>query len=92
MISETSLVFSIAFLIADVERDFAQPFGIVGLDHVVGGAETDRLDDRRRLLAARQHDHLQVGLGRLQRLQRLDPVHAGHHHVEQHDVRAGRPA
>ena len=72
---------------SDVELDFSQPFGVVGLDHVVGGAEAERLDDRRRLLAARQHDHLQVGLGRLQRLQRLDPVHAGHHHVEQHDVR-----
>ena len=70
-----------------VERDLAQPLGIVGFDDVVGGAEAHRLDDRRRLLAARQHDHLQVGLRRLQRAQRLEPVHAGHHHVEQHDVR-----
>ena len=38
------------------------------------------------LLAARQHDHLQLRLGRLQRAQRLEAVHAGHHHVEQHDV------
>jgi len=29
---------------------------------------------------------LQVGLGRLQRAQRLQPVHARHHDVEQHDV------
>ena len=69
-----------------VERDLAEPFGIVGLDDVVGGAEAHRLDDRRRLLAARQHDDLQLGLRRLQRAQRLEAVHARHHHVEQHDV------
>ena len=69
-----------------VERDFAQPLGIVRLDDVVGGAEADRFDDRRRLLAARQHDRLQVGLRRLQRAQRFEAVHARHHHVEQHDV------
>ena len=69
-----------------VERDFAEPFGIVGLDDVVGGAEAHRLDDRRRVLAARQHDDLQIRLRGLQRPQRLEPVHARHHHVEQHDV------
>ena len=69
-----------------VERDLAETLGIVGLDDVVGGAQTNRLDDGRRLLAARQHDDLQVGLGRLQRAQRFEPVHAGHHDVEQHDV------
>ena len=69
-----------------VERNLAKPLGIVRLDHVVGRAEPHRLDDRRRLLASGQHDDLQVRLGGLQRAQRLEAVHAGHHHVEQHDV------
>ena len=47
-----------------VERDLAEALGIVRLDDVVGGAEADRLDDGRRVLAARQHDHLQIGLAR----------------------------
>ena len=69
-----------------VERDLAEPFGIVRLDDVVGGAEAHGFDDDLRLLAARQHDHLQLGARRLERLQRLQAVHAGHRDVEQHDV------
>ena len=62
------------------------PSGIVRLDDVVGGAEAHGFDDDLRLLAAREHDHLQLGPRRLQRLQRLQAVHAGHGDVEQHDV------
>ena len=36
-----------------IERDFAEPFRIARLDHVVGGAEAHRFDDDLRLLAAR---------------------------------------
>ncbi len=70
-----------------IERDLAEPLGIVRLDDVVGRAQPHGLDDRRRLLAPGEHDHLQVGFGGLERPQRLEPVHPGHHHVEQHDVR-----
>ena len=73
-------------MIADVERDLAEPLGIVRLDDVVGRAEADRFDDRRRLLAARQHDDLRLGPRGLQRAQRREPVQARHHDVEQHDV------
>ena len=69
-----------------VERDLAEAFRIVRLDDVVGGAEPHRFDDGRGVLAARQHDRLQVGLGGLQRAQRFEAVHPRHHHVEQHDV------
>ena len=62
VISDTSRVFSIALLMAAVERDLAEPFGIVRLDDVVGGAEAHRFDDGRGLLAARQHDRLQLRL------------------------------
>ena len=70
----------------DVERDLAEPFGVVGLDDVVGGAEADRLDDRRRLVAARQHDHLRLGPRGLQGAQRRHAVEPRHHDVEQDDV------
>ncbi len=69
-----------------VERDFAETFRIARLDDVVGGTEADGLDDDLRLLAAGQHDHLQFRARRFQRLQRLQAIHAGHRHVEQHDV------
>ncbi len=69
-----------------VERDLAEPLRVVRLDDVVGRAEAHGLDDGGGLLAARQHDHLQIGLGRFQRPQRLQAVHARHHHVEQDDV------
>ena len=69
-----------------IERDFAETFRIIGLDDVIGGAETHGLDDRRRLLAAREHDDLQLGTRGLQRFQRLQAVHARHRDVEQHDV------
>ena len=45
----------------DVERDLAEPLRVVRLDDVVGGAEPDRLDDGRGLVAARQHDDLRFG-------------------------------
>jgi hypothetical protein len=70
-----------------IERDLTKSFGIVGLDHVVGGAEANGFDNRCRVLAARQHDDLQLGSRRFQRLQRLQTVHARHRDVEQHDVR-----
>ena len=70
----------------DVERDLAESLGIVRLDDVVGGAEPHRLDDRRGLVAARQHDDLRLGPRGLQRAQRRQPVEPGHHHVEQDDV------
>ena len=69
-----------------IERDFAEPLRVARLDDVVGGAEAHRLDDDRGLLAARQHDDLQLRTRGLERLQRLQAVHAGHGHVEQHDV------
>ena len=69
-----------------VKRDFAEAFRIVGLDDVIGGAETDGFDDRGRLLAAGQHDDLKLGARGLERLERLQAVHAGHGDVEQHDV------
>ena len=71
----------------DVEGNLAESLGIVGLDDVVGGAEAHGFDDGLRLLAAGQHDHLQLRSGCLQRLQRLNTVHARHGDVEQHDVR-----
>ena len=70
----------------DVERDLAQPLGIVGLDDVVGGAEAHGFDDRRGLVAARQHDDLGFRARGLQRAQRGQAVEARHHHVEQDDV------
>src|SRR3954469_5793934 len=70
-----------------VQRDLPEPFGIVRLDDVVGGAQTNGLDNRRRLLAARQHDRLHLRLGRLQGAQRLETIHTRHHDVEQDDVR-----
>ena len=35
----------------DIEGDFAESFRIVWLDHVIGGAEAHRFDDRRCLVA-----------------------------------------
>ena len=69
-----------------VERDLAEALGVVGLDDVVGGAEAHRFDDRRGLLAAREHDGLRLRARGLERAQRREAVQAGHHHVEQHDV------
>ena len=69
-----------------VERDFAKAFRVARLDHIVRGTQADGLDDGLRLLAAGQHDHLQLRARGFQRLQRLQAVHAGHRHVEQHDV------
>ena len=37
-------------------------------------------------LPARQHDDLHVRVRDANRLQRFEPVHARHRHVEQHDV------
>ena len=68
------------------ERDFAEAFGVIRLDDIIRRAEADGFDDGRGLLAAREHDHLQLGARGLQRLQRLQAVHAGHRDVEQHDV------
>src|SRR5947208_1257472 len=45
-----------------IERDLAEAFRVVRLDDIVGCAESYGLDDGRRLLAAGEHDHLQVGL------------------------------
>ena len=70
----------------DVERDFAEPLGIVRLDDVVGGAEPHGLDDRRGLVAARQHDDLRFRSRGLERAQRGQAVEARHHHVEQDDI------
>jgi hypothetical protein len=42
--------------------------------------------DRRRLVAARQHDHLGLGTRGFQRPQRRHPVETRHHDVEQHHV------
>jgi hypothetical protein len=69
-----------------LERDLAEPLRVVRLDDVVGGAELHGLDDRRGALATREHDDLQLGPRGLQVPQGLEAVHAGHHHVEQHDV------
>ncbi len=41
-----------------LERHLADAVGVAGLQHVVGRAEPHGLDDRRRRLTARQHDHL----------------------------------
>ena len=71
----------------DIERDLAQPFGIVRLNHVVGGSEADGLHDGGGLIAPGQHDDLRLRAGRLQRAQRRHTVEPGHHDVEQHDVR-----
>src|SRR5262249_39017789 len=68
------------------EGDLAKPLRIVRLDDVVHGAKIDRFDDGRRAFAARQHDDLDDRLRRLEIFQRGEPVHAGHHDVEQHDV------
>ena len=70
----------------DVEGDLAEPLGIVGLDDVVGRSEPDRFDDDLRLLAAGQHDHLQLGTRRFERLQRLQSVHARHGDIQEHDI------
>jgi hypothetical protein len=70
-----------------IERNLTKPFRVAGLDDVIGGAEPHGLDDDRRLLAPREHDDLQLGTRRLERLERLQAVHAGHGHIEQHDVR-----
>ena len=43
-------VFLDRVLDGDVERDLAEALGIVGLDDVVGRAESNGLDDRRRLI------------------------------------------
>ena len=40
------------------ERNLAEPLGIVRFHHVVHGAEADGFHDRRRVVAAREHDHL----------------------------------
>ena len=69
-----------------VERDLAETFRIVRLDDVVGRTEAHGLDDGGRLLAARQHDDLQIGLRGLQCSQRIESVHPRHHHVEEDDV------
>ena len=68
------------------ERDLAEAFRIVGLDDVVGRAQPDGFDDRGGLLASRQHDHLELGLGGLQRTQRLEPVHPRQPHIEHDQV------
>ena len=36
----------------DVERDLAEPLGVVRFHDIVGGSESDRLDDRRGLISA----------------------------------------
>ena len=72
-----------------LERRLADAAGVTGLEDVVGGAEPHRFDDGRRRLTARQHDHLRRRVGLTDLAQRLDAVHAGHHHVEQHHVGQG---
>ena len=69
-----------------LEGDFAEAVGIVGLDDVVDGAEIQRFDNRLRVLAARQHDDLEVLVRGFQTAKRRDAVHAGHHDVEQDHV------
>ena len=68
------------------ERGLADAVRVARLEHVVGGAEPHRLDDRRRRLAARQHDHLRRGPRLADRPQRLDAVQVRHQHVQQDDV------
>ena len=70
----------------DVERDFPETLGIVGFDDVIGGAEPDGLDDRRRLIASREHDDLGFRTRGLERAERGQAVEARHHDVEQDDV------
>jgi hypothetical protein len=70
-----------------LERGLADAVGVAGFQDVVGGAETDRLDNRRRRLAAGQHDDLRGGLSLADGAQRLDAVEVRHHHVEQNELR-----
>ena len=58
------------------------------LGDVVVGAETERLDDVLALIARRHHDHRQIGerAGLANAAQHVEAVHAGHHHVEQHEI------
>jgi hypothetical protein len=69
------------------ERRLTDAIGIVGLDDVVRCALPHGVDDDRRRLSAGQHDDLHVRMGHADRLQRFEAVHAGHRHVEQHDIR-----
>jgi hypothetical protein len=68
------------------ERGFAESAWIVRLDDVINGAETHRIDDRGGHLLARQHDDGHAFVGRVNRAQCLETVHAWHQHVEQHDL------
>ncbi len=70
----------------DVDRDFPEPLGVVRLDHVISGPKPDRLDDRRGLVASREHDDLRRWPGRLQRAQRRQAIEARHHHIQKDDV------
>ena len=70
-----------------LERHLAHAFGVAGLEHVVGRAEAHGLDDGRRRLTARQHDDLRRRTLLADGAQRFQPVHVGHGHVQQDDVR-----
>jgi hypothetical protein len=69
-----------------LERRLAHAVGIARLQHVVGRAEADGFDDRRRRAPARQHDDLRVRPCLANRAQRLQAVEPRHQHVEQDDL------
>ena len=70
----------------DIEGDLSKPLRVVGLHHVVGRAGLDGLDDRRGVIAAREHDDLRVRMRGLDGTQGRHAVEPRHHDVEQHGV------